>query len=320
MKTTFENYGTTYNGDCFDILKDIQDSSIDLILIDPPYGTVKGIVSENSTHGMKGKVNWDIKLDTPTLFNESARLLKRNSKLVVFSQEPYTSELNTSNIALLQFSYKMFWYKNHFANSLIAKKAPVSHCEEISVFNKMYDTTESEARAYSRRIFEYIGLPKNDIYRVIGNRRCEHFFRFESKQHAKCSQPAYNELIQHFNIDKMDGFLSYNEMKKLFDSQPKSIFNLPKGQKFKSNVLQYPKDKNGIHPTQKPIALLEDLIYTYTNEDSTVLDFTSGSGSTAIACINQKRKFILVERDITYYEKANDRIDNHIKAIDTALF
>ena len=63
-----------------------------------------------------------------------------------------------------------------------------------------------------------------------------------------------------------------------------------------------------IHPTQKPVALMEYLIRTYTNEDETVLDFTMGSGSTGVACINTGRNFIGIELDEHYYEVAERRI------------
>lgn len=65
-----------------------------------------------------------------------------------------------------------------------------------------------------------------------------------------------------------------------------------------------------LHPTQKPIELLKWLINTYTNENETVLDFTMGSGSTGVACINTKRKFIGIELDETYFNIAKDRIEN----------
>ncbi len=65
-----------------------------------------------------------------------------------------------------------------------------------------------------------------------------------------------------------------------------------------------------VHPTQKPVALMEYLIKTYTNEGELVLDFTMGSGSTAIACLNTNRKFIGIELDQTYYDIAKKRINN----------
>ena len=85
------------------------------------------------------------------------------------------------------------------------------------------------------------------------------------------------------------------------------------------NDLYYPKSileygignmrKGRLHPTQKPIDLLEYLIRTYTNEGETVLDFTMGSGSTGVACINTNRKFIGIELDENYFKTAKERID-----------
>ena len=66
--------------------------------------------------------------------------------------------------------------------------------------------------------------------------------------------------------------------------------------------------KNRLHPTQKPVALLEYLIKTYTNEDETVLDFTAGSMSTAIACINTNRNGIMIEKDDHYFKVGSDRV------------
>ena len=63
-----------------------------------------------------------------------------------------------------------------------------------------------------------------------------------------------------------------------------------------------------VHPTQKPVALMEYLIKTYTNENETVLDFTMGSGTTGVACKNLNRKFIGIEKDETYLKIAQDRI------------
>jgi len=70
--------------------------------------------------------------------------------------------------------------------------------------------------------------------------------------------------------------------------------------------------KGRVHPTQKPIALMEYLIKTYTNENETVLDFTFGSGSTGVACKNLKRNFIGIELDDKYFDIATDRINNSV--------
>ena len=80
----------------------------------------------------------------------------------------------------------------------------------------------------------------------------------------------------------------------------------------KSILEDYPNTdrKNKIHPTQKPIALMEYLIKTYTNENELVLDFTMGSGTTGVACKNLNRRFIGIEKDEKYFEIAKNRIES----------
>ena len=86
---------------------------------------------------------------------------------------------------------------------------------------------------------------------------------------------------------------------------------------YHKSILEFSK-KNGkgysFHPTQKPVALLEYLIKTYTNENEIVLDFTMGSGSTGIACMNTNRKFIGIELDTNYFNIAKERIENAINS------
>lgn len=76
---------------------------------------------------------------------------------------------------------------------------------------------------------------------------------------------------------------------------------------YQSNILRIPMQR-GLHPTQKPVALMEYLIKTYTNEGDTVLDFTMGSGTTGVACKNLNRNFIGIELDKEYFEIATKRI------------
>ena len=75
----------------------------------------------------------------------------------------------------------------------------------------------------------------------------------------------------------------------------------------------YKRDGKSLHPTQKPVALLEYLIKTYTQEGETVLDFTFGSCSTGVACLNTNRKFIGIELDDNYFDIGAERMRNHIK-------
>jgi site-specific DNA-methyltransferase (adenine-specific) len=80
---------------------------------------------------------------------------------------------------------------------------------------------------------------------------------------------------------------------------------------YPTDVIYFDDDLNRIHPTQKPVALFEYLIKTYTNEGDLVLDNCSGSGTTAIACINTSRQYICMERDEGYYQKSVERVANH---------
>jgi site-specific DNA-methyltransferase (adenine-specific) len=74
-------------------------------------------------------------------------------------------------------------------------------------------------------------------------------------------------------------------------------------------VLEFKAVQRTVHPTQKPVALMEYLIKTYTNEGETVLDFTMGSGTTGVACINTGRRFIGIEKDENYFNIAKERIE-----------
>ena len=85
--------------------------------------------------------------------------------------------------------------------------------------------------------------------------------------------------------------------------------------KYPKNILSFSNanQKGKVHPTQKPVELLEYLIKTYTLEGEVVLDFTMGSGSTGVACIKTTRKFIGIELDEKYFEIAKNRIEETLK-------
>lgn len=91
-------------------------------------------------------------------------------------------------------------------------------------------------------------------------------------------------------------------------------FHLQQHTNYPKQILKFANDKkNKLHPTQKPVALFEYLIKTYTNDGETVLDNCSGSGTTAIACLNTNRNYILMEKDEEYFNLSVERIDKHIK-------
>ena len=294
-------------GDCLERMKEIPSGSVDMILTDPPYGTVKGVADGDVNHGMKGKTGWDEIINHIEMLEECNRILRTNGALVLFSQDPYTAKLMTETHGNLPFSYRMTWLKDHFANSLIAKKAPVNYTEDICVFFKKYDTlNQHPLRDYSRMLMSMAKTNLKKINSDLGHRRFEHFAYTDSTQFGLCTEKTYNEFLGFYGVSE---FKPYSELVEL-DRAFNRTFNLPDGKKYKSNVLSYKKDYSGFHPTQKPVALLEDLIKTYTNEGNTVLDFTMGSGSTGVAAKNLNRKFIGIEMDDGYFEIAKNRILN----------
>lgn len=298
-----------YIGDCLELMNEIPDGSVDMILTDPPYGTVKGLADGDVSHGMTGKTNWDDVINHNEMLDECNRILRTNGALILFSQDPYTGKLMTETHANLPFSYRMTWLKDHFANSLIAKKAPVNYTEDVCVFFKKYDTlAQHPLRNYSKQIMNHIGMNIKEINADLGHRRAEHFFYVDSTQFGVCTEPTYNEIIEKYSIEQLDCYMTFSGMMEINDRFARR-FTLPDGKRFKSNVLEYKKDYTGFHPTQKPVALMEDLVKTYTNEGEMVLDFTMGSGTTGVACVNTGREFIGIEKDITYFEIARVRIN-----------
>ena len=93
-------------------------------------------------------------------------------------------------------------------------------------------------------------------------------------------------------------------------SREKGTIHIQKSTNYPQTVLSLRSVVKPVHPTQKPVALMEYLIKTYTNENETVLDFTMGSGTTGVACKNLNRDFIGIEMDDKYFEIASNRINN----------
>lgn len=295
-----------HHGDCLEIMPTIDDGSVDLILCDPPYGNMKGAALDGWGDG---KTDWDDALEPAQMFEECNRALRMNGALVLFSQEPYTSRMITEAHGNLPFSYRMVWLKDHFANALIAKKAPVSYFEDVLVFFKKYDTMGLHPmRAYSLAVLEHCGGSLKGINLRLGHRKAEHFFYVDSTQFGLCTGDTYKQLCDVYGIDNEPWFKTFDELEEI-NRRFNRRFNLPKGQKYKSNVLQFKKDYDGFHPTQKPVALLSDLIETYSNPGDAVLDFTMGSGSTGVAAKLSGRRFIGIERDEGYFGVAKARIE-----------
>ena len=307
-----------YKGDCLIESDKIESGSVDLILTDLPFGTVEGIGNnDNIQHGMKGKTEWDGVIDTEKIMLVADRILRKNGKMILFAQQPFTTELIIKAIPNLPFNYAMIWEKDHFANALTAKKAPLNYYEDVLVFSKTHDFEGLHPlRPYFKKVMEFIGLNLKQINNKLGHRRAEHTFYINSTQYSLCTEKTYLELIDVFGIDKMEGFKPFAELKAIddkFKNKFASTFNLWEGNKYKSNILKYKKDYDGHHPTQKPVLLLEDLIKTFSNENDLVVDLTMGSGSTMVACKNTNRNGIGIEKDENYFNIAKKRVEEKEK-------
>ena len=121
-------------------------------------------------------------------------------------------------------------------------------------------------------------------------------------------QPTYNPQMREgfkpwTKKDTGNNILKHLD-KRLVQQQKESVGN----KRYPISIIKFNREKTGFHPTQKPVALLEYLIKTYTNEGELVLDFTMGSGSTGVACLNTNRKFIGIELDEKYFNIAIKRL------------
>ena len=225
-------------GDCLELMKSIDDKSIDLILCDLPYGTTA--------------CKWDSIIPFEPLWDQYNRIIKDNGAIVLFGSEPFSSLLRVSN--LKNFRYDWIWEKQQGANFLNCKYQPYKVHEIISVFIK-------------KKHIYYPQMTCGKPY-ISGKGFSGEITNMIPKIQTKNEGTRYPRSIQRFNIDK----------------------------------------KKSLHPTQKPVALLEYLIKTYTNYNDIVLDNCMGSGSTGVACINTNRNFIGFELDSNYFEIAKKRI------------
>ncbi len=229
-----------YQGDCLELMKQIEDKSIDLILCDLPYGTTRN--------------KWDSVIPLEELWEQYERIIKPNGAIVLTAVQIFASQLIMSRQNL--FKYDLIWKKTIASGQLNVNKMPLRLHEHILVFYKKQPTYNQQ-------------MTKGTPYTI--NRK------------ATYKGEGYNKQTD-----------SYKE---------NTGFRHP------TSVLEFsnPRIKGG-HPTQKPVALFEYLIKTYTNEGDLVLDNCVGSGTTAIACIKTNRRFIGMELEQKYVDIANKRI------------
>jgi site-specific DNA-methyltransferase (adenine-specific) len=231
-------------GDCLEVMKTIEDNSIDAIITDPPYGTTQ--------------CKWDSIIDFGLMWEQLNRIIKPNGAIVLFGSEPFSSTLRMSNIK--NYKYDWYWIKDRASNFLNAKRQPLRNVENIHVFNikKYYPIMENK------------GKPSNSVGRLEGK----------------------------INLGSTQGKrINVNGNTKTNIKYPRNALV--------GHICPHPP----IHNTQKPVSLMQYLIKTYTKENETVLDFTMGSGTTMVACLNLNRNGIGIEMDEDIFKIAQDRIE-----------
>ena len=251
--------GEFHVGDCFDVMRELPDASVDMILCDLPYGTTA--------------CNWDSVLPFDELWREYCRIVKPNTAIVLCGAEPFSSALRMSN--LTWFKYDWIWHKSRALGFTNAKNKPMNKHETISVFSSGTVANRSDRRMpyYPQGLVAY-GKTVSGIKACKADEGGGHRF-------ARASHKA--EHLQEFTG-------------------------------YPTSVVEFPNEGRTIHPTQKPVALFEYLIRTYTNPSEVVLDNTAGSGTTAVAAENAERRWICIERDEDYAAKAIERIRQHVSS------
>jgi len=216
---------------------------------------------------------WDVRIPFEPLWEQYERIVKNNGAIVLFGSEPFSSLLRISNLNC--YKYDWIWEKGRASGFLHAKNKPLKAHENISVFSK--GTTVHINQSKNRMIYN----PQMDI-----------------------GEP-YKKKITQTNTGKLNHEPSEANLKFV------GKINENNGTRYPRSVLKFSMHNVGnVHPTQKPVALCEYLIKTYTNECDLVLDNCIGSGTTAIACINTNRNYIGFELEKKYYDIALERINN----------
>lgn len=312
------------NMDYIKYLKTLENKSMDFICIDPPYGKINGM----QLSGQKNKVDWDTNIDWKEMFKEFNRVIKDGGTICVFGQNPTYSEMILSN--LKDYKYELIWVKNNAAQGFHADKMPLNFTENIAVFihnenkankrtfNNIATNTEIDkeihfTRWYAQQLFAFIGIKRRKIHELLGHRKLEFFGCYTGKHFGMISKPLYDELIEKFNIDKWEHFISFEELKQKWNDEKE----VSKGIKLDSgkysstlsNVFNISKENEYLHPTQKPVELFSKLILMFSNEGEKVLDCFLGSGSSAIACIKNNRIPFGCELDKDYFEVILKRIE-----------
>ena len=221
------------------------------------------------------KCKWDNIIPFDEMWTRINLLIKPYKSIVLFGKEPFSSHLRLSN--LKNYKYDWIWKKDTKSNFPQAGFQPLNNIELISVFSDGY------ARNFPN------GSNKKDMIMTYNP-------QFSEGKEYKI--PKESKTTDIFSLNHKNGVYKHKQK----DTTKRYPFN----------IIEFNTDKDKFHPTQKPVALIEYLIKTYTNEGDIVLDFTMGSGTTGVACMNLNRKFIGIELDENYFNIAKTRIEQSI--------
>jgi site-specific DNA-methyltransferase (adenine-specific) len=146
------------------------------------------------------------------------------------------------------------------------------------------------------------GFSVKELELLIPNKSAHHWFRYSSDYRIPTEQ-------NYKRLQEITGCFQkpYSEIRQMFFREKNNLCTFNSGV-LESDILYGKLSKKRVHPTQKPVVLLEKLLLAYSNEGDTVLDNCMGSGSTGVACVNLNRNFIGMELEEEYFEIAKERI------------
>ena len=189
------------NDDCFNIFPTLEDKSINLFILDLPFGITA--------------CHWDSVIDLDEMWKHIKRIMKPNALIVFFCTAKFGNTLINANPKW--FKYDLIWKKSRKVGFLSANKMPLIQHENIYVFdnpvNEEYNDLElsrnKDLREYAEKVYKFIGKGLKAINKKLGHRKVEHFFYFKSSQFGLCTNETYNQLIKEYNINEMEEFLDY---------------------------------------------------------------------------------------------------------------
>ena len=278
------------NGDCMKLMKQIPDHSVDMVLCDLPYGVLD--------------LAWDKRIDGKRLFSEYKRICKQNSNVLLFCQIEFAKYLMESTFAS-EFSHCLILVKNNKTRFKSAQQLPPSQYEMILCFRlNKYSNKQSHKglRDYFMQELDKSGFTVPQLEKLIPNYSAHHWFRYSSDYRIPTEE-------NYRRLQEITGSFTkpYEEIKQEFLSEKRNLCTFNPGF-LESDILYDTLEKRRVHPTQKPVSLLEKLVKAYSNPGETVLDNTMGSGSTGVACVNTGRDFIGIELNQNYFSIAETRI------------